>query len=145
MEASLSHDSEENPLVKLTALFVLGAGLLALFLGIDWFWMIFALGFAVLVPLVKVVSDGFGTDDDGDETGRAESDRTTPESKQNALDALRDRYARGELSEAEFEQKVETLLETETLEGARERVEREGETEADHETGTDAERATERG
>lgn len=39
-----------------------------------------------------------------------------------ALATLRARYARDELSEAEFERKVETLLETETPETAREQV-----------------------
>lgn len=152
MDAPSPDDPEENPLVKLTSLFVLGAGLLALFTGQNWFWMIFALGFAVLVPLVKLVGDAFGVEVGADEAGRTESDRAAPESKQDALDALRDRYARGELSETEFERKVETLLETETLESARKHVgcevsaDTDRETDAETELGAsaDTERATER-
>ncbi|MFB6129594.1 MAG: SHOCT domain-containing protein [Salinigranum sp.] len=45
----------------------------------------------------------------------------------DALATLRDRYARGELSDEQFEAKLEALLETETPEGARERLERERE------------------
>ena len=117
-------DAEKHPAVRLTALLVLGAGLLALFAGIEWFWMVFALGFAVLVPIVKIVSEGL---DDGTDTGRTTADEATsePDSKQDALDALRARYTRGELSDAEFERKVETLLETETPESARRRIDRE--------------------
>ena len=40
------------------------------------------------------------------------------ESQTDELDTLRDRYARGELTEEQFESKVETLLETDTPEDA---------------------------
>lgn len=39
---------------------------------------------------------------------------------QEALDALRSRYAHGELTKEQFEQKLEHLLETDTLENATE-------------------------
>jgi len=126
MAPSPADDLGENTLVKLVSIAIVGVGLLALFTGQNWFWMVFALGFAVLVPIVKLVSDEFDVGVGTNRTGRTESERTTPESKQDELDTLRDRYARGELTEAEFERKVETLLETETLEGARERVDRVG-------------------
>jgi hypothetical protein len=138
------HPADDNVFVKLTSLGVLGAGLLALFTGQDWFWLVFALGFAVLVPIVKLVTKEFGVGrlgkpdsvEPGDSAERnssralpladaPKSNADAPESKRDALDALRDRYARGELSETEFERKVERLLETETLEGARDHVIRE--------------------
>ena len=40
------------------------------------------------------------------------------ENQTDELDTLRDRYARGELTEEQFESKVETLLETDTPEDA---------------------------
>jgi uncharacterized membrane protein len=126
MAPSPADDLGENTLVKLVSIAIVGVGLLALFTGQNWFWMVFALGFAVLVPIVKLVSDEFDVGVGTNRSGGTESERTTPESKQDELDTLRDRYARGELTEAEFERKVETLLETETLEGARERVDRVG-------------------
>lgn len=128
---------DEDPVVQATAIAVLGAGLLALFLGYSWFWMVFALGFAVVVPLVKVATDALGETDRTGEVGRerrpepagprSDSRRESgrgPTSRRDALDSLRDRYARGELSDEEFERKVERLLETETLEDAREHVRR---------------------
>lgn len=139
-------DDDENAIVRLTSLGVVGVGLAALFLGYDWFWITFVVGFAVLVPAVKILTDELGLgsasgggstqEDSAEEWGStrqnssrtqaradaSESKRDSPESKQDSLDTLRDRYARGELSEAEFEQKVERLLETETLEDAREYV-----------------------
>jgi len=45
-------------------------------------------------------------------------------SKADPMELLRDRYARGELSEAQFEAKLERLLETEILEDARESLDR---------------------
>ncbi|MFC4549299.1 SHOCT domain-containing protein, partial [Halorussus sp. GCM10023401] len=43
-----------------------------------------------------------------------------PGSKRDALETLRRRYAEGELSDEEFERKLENLLKTETLEDVRE-------------------------
>lgn len=124
-------DGEDDaPIVQLAALAVLGVGLAALFLGYSWFWMVFALGFAVFVPAVKLATDAFGADAETDAETRSRGARETrdaPESKQDALDTLRDRYARGDLSDEEFERKVERLLETETPESAREHVSRESE------------------
>lgn len=54
---------------------------------------------------------------EGNEKGQKSS-----EDQPAGLDTLRDRYARGELTEKQFERKVERLLETETLEdGAEDR------------------------
>lgn len=137
-------DDEENALVKLTSLVVLGLGLTSLFLGFEWFWLVFVVGFAVVVPIVKVVTDellgdsptaGTAAERDRQTSGAdrrtADRERWTdpdggPESARDALDTLRERYARGDLSEAEFERKVENLLGTETPESARRHVERGG-------------------
>lgn len=94
---------------------VLIVGLAALFLGYGWFWVVFAVGYAGVVPLVATLSKGdvsedvtgLWTDDDGDPEDAAEAD---------PLETLRERYARGELSEAQFERKLEQLLDTETIE-----------------------------
>ncbi|RLM56724.1 SHOCT domain-containing protein [Halobellus sp. Atlit-31R] len=129
----------DDPVVAATALVVLGAGLGSLFgvpiLAAVDFWLFFVVGYAVVVPLVSLVR---GRQRDGDDrpvertrgaersdeeshaTGRGESE--TP--VDDALDRLRDRYARGELSDEQFERKLEALLETDTPENARERVER---------------------
>jgi uncharacterized membrane protein len=121
----------DDPVVGAVTLLVLGAGLGSLF-GLPLlvrieFWVIFAIGFAVVVPLVSLLR---GRDDDSEarrdsgadteQVAAAESD----DGVDAALDRLRDRYARGELSEAQFERKLEALLETETPEDARERLER---------------------
>lgn len=121
-------DDEEPPLAQLASLLVLGLGLTALFMGYEWFWVVFVVGFAVVVPIAKLLAEEFGV---GEESGRAaerprsgDADSVRSESKQDALDALRERYARGDLSDEQFERKVEKLLETETPESAREYTER---------------------
>lgn len=112
-------------LTAATSILTLGLGLGALFLGFEWFWMVFVLGWVVVTPLVAVL---FGEPDDEWEeyakeaAGVYETDTGHEPSKEDALETLRDRYARGELSEAQFERKLERLLETETLEDARRHV-----------------------
>lgn len=126
MEVEISDDEDKHPLVKLTSLAVLGLGLTLLFLGVDLFWLVFVVGFAVVVPIVKVVTEEFGVGRGADERIRRTPDSASdPDSTRDALDALRERYARDDLSEAEFERKVENLLETETPESARRHVESE--------------------
>jgi hypothetical protein len=122
-------DDDDDPVVAATALLVLGLGLASLFglVPVGPFWAVFAVGFAVVVPLVSILRDyqrgspESATGPSPPEVGRsADSDDTVDD----ALDRLRDRYARGELTEEQFEEKLETLLETETPEGARDRLRR---------------------
>jgi uncharacterized membrane protein len=76
-------------------------GLLAA--GVDWFWVVFIVGFAGVLPLASVLAKRYDR--------RSESDQSGAD---DALATLRTRYASGEISEAEFERRVERLLETES-------------------------------
>jgi uncharacterized membrane protein len=120
----------DDPVVGAVVLLVLGAGLGSLFglpiLNAIDFWVIFAIGYAVVVPLVSVLR---GRDGASHTTSRAEdaadaSEDASDDDVDAALDRLRDRYARGDLSDEQFERKLETLLETETPEDARARLDR---------------------
>lgn len=99
---------DDHPVEELTVFAVLGAGFVAMFLGVEWFWLIWVLGFAVFLPAISIVLDAYF---DGDDEA---------EDQEDPLEALRERYASGELSEAEFERKLERLLETEDRDTARE-------------------------
>jgi uncharacterized membrane protein len=95
---------------------VTGVWLAALFLDQGW-WLAFMLfGYIVLVPVTAMV---FGDEeeitewwDGGVETG---GDENTHE-EDDPLEELRARYARGELTDEQFERKLDRLLEVETLE-----------------------------
>lgn len=106
--------------VPVAAILTLGFGIVAFLLGFEWFWMVFVLGWIVVVPLLAVLFDS-------SEVDRAPDDRSSGSERQDALETLRDRYARGELDDVEFERRVEKLLENESVEQIAERVEREGE------------------
>jgi len=93
-------------------MFVVAAVLLAL--DVSWWWIAFPMAGA-LVPLFQGIAAWYAED----EAGQPE-----PSGQQAALDTLRDRYARGDLTEAEFERRVERLLETETVDDARAVAER---------------------
>lgn len=132
-------------LEEIVSLLVLGSGLIALFAGFEYFFLIWILGFVVLVPLISILTDGEmpETLDDGRLTQSSTATEQTSEreqpptgddstSTQDALTTLRERYARGDLTDEQFERKLTRLLETDTLENAeewRERTERETELE----------------
>lgn len=119
-------------LTGIVAMLVLGAGFVALFAGIDYFFLVWLLGYTVLVPIIAMLAE--------DHEGERESERDTAyetgtekrstqpqedESVTDALSTLRERYARGELTDEQFERKLDRLLETETPERAVEWRERE--------------------
>jgi uncharacterized membrane protein len=99
------------------ALLVLGAGFLALFAGASWFWMVWVVGFAVLLPLVAIATGAASPDADLEP-------KTEADPEQDPLARLRERYAAGELTDEEFERRLERLLETEDDETAAAYVER---------------------
>ena len=142
-------DSDDR-VVAATALLVLGAGLGSLFgvplLAAVDFWVIFVIGYAVVVPLVSLLRGQRSHSgrakrprrDSETESRHASAERSPGDDVDTALSRLRDRYASGDLSEEQFERKLEALLETETPEDARERIDRAAESErADVETETD--------
>jgi uncharacterized membrane protein len=78
-------------------------GLLAL--DFEYFWMTYVLGFGVVMPMA-LGAVGLRRPKSDEQDGRAATDQQTP------LEQLQMRYARGELSDAEFEQRVGHLLES---------------------------------
>ena len=97
----------------------------ALVLGALGFWgaasAAFTLGIAGAILVDGFWPDGFEATESGNERSEASD---ADESVTDALDTLRDRYARGELGDEEFEEKLEVLLETEVPEDARRRIAR---------------------
>ena len=75
------------------------------------------LGWFILAPLVALLGSELpmiespAAEPDPDETGMT----TAPEPTVDPVDHLRERYARGELTDSEFERRLDRLLETESL------------------------------
>lgn len=102
----------------IVSVLVTGFWMGALFTGQDWWLAALLIGYIVIVPLTALL---FGDREDVEEWWDDE-DVTVPEEDgvetaedADALQTLRNRYARGELTDEEFERKVERLLETETI------------------------------
>ncbi|XVH32511.1 SHOCT domain-containing protein [Haloferacaceae archaeon DSL9] len=66
--------------------------------------------------MADAVLDSFYRDITGKDPNATPDD---PEAREDALDTLRGRYARDELTDAEFERKLDRLLRTETVDDAR--------------------------
>lgn len=149
--------SEESPIDRLksnatgvASMLVTGIWLAALFTGQGW-WLGFMLfGYIVIIPLVALL---FGDEEDrkewlddwipGQSETTSESDATDTRDDEDPLTALRRRYAEGELTDEQFERKVEALLETETIEHAADRVDRNRSSETRRSTADDREVETE--
>lgn len=109
---------------------VTGLWLVALFAGWEWWLPLMLFGYLVVLPLVSYLTDGSDELDDWDRGWGTEREREDgsargghpadgrPDGADDALATLRDRYARGELTDEQFERKLERLLDTETLEDA---------------------------
>jgi uncharacterized membrane protein len=82
-------------------------GLLAV--GVDDFWIVFVVGFGVVLPgVLGGVSYRWAETERSDETASA-GDAAT------ALETLRLRYARGELTDDEFDRRIEALAADDTV------------------------------
>jgi len=124
---------------SIVSLLVTGIWLGALFTGQEWWLPFMLVGYVAIVPLVSILFDEEETENAEGESGEQweqsanrqteygteeTSDRGTEQSSKDALQTLRDRYARGELTDEQFERKLERLLETETIEDAEDRLRR---------------------
>jgi uncharacterized membrane protein len=87
-----------------------------------------ALGFVIVLPLSFLFKDDLRR-----LLGREPDPEDGPDPTNDALDELQRMYARGELSEAEFERRTARILENEDLQRVQSRVEREGETDEEPE------------
>ncbi|WP_327050518.1 SHOCT domain-containing protein [Halomicrococcus gelatinilyticus] len=114
------------------ATLVTGTWLAAMFTGQDWWLAALLVGYVVVVPITGIL---FGDEDDDDDRrdgrsrDRRQRDATDDDSTQDALETLRQRYAQGELTDEQFERKLERLLDTDSLESAEDRVRAERERE----------------
>lgn len=79
-------------------------GLLAL--GISSFWVVFPIGFGVVLPGVLTLAKKYRTEQ------RQTAEGAQSKSSSTGLEVLKRRYATGELSDEEFEHRVERLLES---------------------------------
>jgi fatty acid desaturase len=114
------------------ALLILGAGFVGMVAGFQYFFVIWVLGYAVVLPILAMLFGETDTDSKWDWHWNRNRERTTEgatqttdddqrtESSADALTTLRDRYARGDLTDEAFEHKLDRLLETESSETAAE-------------------------
>ena len=99
--------SEEVSLPSVVATLVISGTMITAFgllaAGVWWFWAIFVVGFAGVLPAAVQLAKWY-------ESGQESTSRT----ENDPLEALRERYASGEIDRAEFDRRVERLLETES-------------------------------
>jgi len=106
--------AREN-VTEIVSVLVTGTWLAALFTGQGWWLPFMLVGYVVVVPLTALLfGDRDAIDewwDDGETSAADERVESTPD--EEPIGALKRRYAEGELTDEEFERKLERLLETE--------------------------------
>ena len=117
----------------IAATVVTGTWLAALLLDVGWWLPLMLFGYIVIVPVVAMLFDEDEAVGDVERDRTVETDVDRPERVQDALDRLRTRYAEGDLTDEQFERKLDRLLATETPEDAAEHVRRERAAEPDAE------------
>lgn len=125
-DESTVDDEYETPLEQavsgaVTALtFLVAFGLM--FAEVPYFWIVFVVGFAGVLPMALGAVKLYQSSED-DPAPATDADAgtgsTSGDDTADALETLRERYARGELTEVEFERRVEKLVGTESVEDAR--------------------------
>jgi len=101
----VADDESESPLEQtvggavMALTFLVGFGLM--FAGVPYFWVAFPVGFAGVLPMAVGAVRWYQEGDD------------EPTEETDPLDELQERYTRGELTEEEFERRVEDVLESE--------------------------------
>jgi uncharacterized membrane protein len=111
---------------EITSILVTGLWLLALFTGQSWWLPAMLIGYVVVIPIVQML---FGDEEEGEKSWTDDwtadekpRERTeTGKNNRDALETLKDRYARGELTDEQFERKLERLMENDTVENVEER------------------------
>jgi len=133
-----------NNVTSATGLVVIGLSVLAYAAGLPNVWVLLFVGLLVVTPLVGLLvgdddwrkwdplSDEFWEDIFGEESTETGETQDEAEAERDPLLTLRERYARGELTDEAFERRLELLLETESLEEVERRLERAGD-EREHE------------
>ncbi|ELY85881.1 SHOCT domain-containing protein [Natrinema altunense] len=114
----------------IASLLVTAIWLGAMVTGQDWWLAALLVGYIAVVPIIGMLFDEKPENDrerNAPETAEMERDAGTPPTDsatdaRDALETLRERYAAGELTDAQFERKLERLLDTETPEDARARA-----------------------
>ncbi len=106
------------------ALVFVGA-LVAARAGMAWYWPLAAL--AVAAGTAWILTNWRSKNRSGT-SDRAAGSSTDPEA---ALETLKEQYAVGEIDDAEFERRLETLLENETIADVENRVDVDSETESE--------------
>ena len=97
---------------RIATALVTGTWLVALFSGQGW-WLPFMLfGYVVAVPLVAIL---FGDREDVAEWWGDEAASVVEDDREDPIETLRARYARGELTDEAFERKFDRLLEAEAV------------------------------
>ncbi|MFP8888414.1 SHOCT domain-containing protein [Natrialbaceae archaeon A-CW2] len=100
-------------------------GLLVSGVGGDLWLAVMFFGYVAVIPIVSMLFDEDEWEGDWNEDESADqkaADANGDMDATDALETLRDRYARGELTDEQFERKLEHLLETESLEDLEDRL-----------------------
>lgn len=114
----MDSDSALSKLTPLFAVVTLPVGILAaVFLGGEAALAVFIIGWLLLTPASAILFDAPASDPTEEDLHDPAEQQVDSEerSSEDPVEALRERYARGEIDEAELERRLDALLETEDV------------------------------
>lgn len=106
----------ENTVAGVVSALTLAVAFTLMGLGFENFWVVFPIGFGAILPMTLKLFDSHNFENaTRDEKQEVDSNEKDP------IEELRERFASGEISEQEFERKVEKLVETEDSKASEEK------------------------
>jgi uncharacterized membrane protein len=105
-------DRISDNITQVTSTIITGVWLVALFTGQSW-WLSFMLfGYIIVVPLTALI---FGDEEDIEEWWDSDV-QTDKEKQEEPIKNLKNKYVNGQISEKEFDRKLQKLIDTENIE-----------------------------
>lgn len=108
--------SSELGVATVVSLLTILTGTILLALNFNFFWLAYPIGFGGILPFAIMVSKNYDT--------QVRENKSETSEEETALEELKKKFVNDEISEEEFENRVENLVQTQDVQTSKEYIER---------------------